>query len=155
MTDTKTETGPSLSLDKIYLKDASFEAPGAPQVFLEQGNSDVQMQLGIRHSVIDQAQGFYEVILSVTVTAKTGDKPAFLVEVQQAGVFHVQGVGDDILERTLEITAPSVLLPFAREAVSDLIGKGGFPPLLITPINFEQLYEQKQAAQQAPVAGHA
>ena len=155
MADAKTETGPSLSLDKIYLKDASFEAPGAPQVFLEQGNSDVQMQLGISHSVVDKAQGFYEVILSVTVTAKTGDKPAFVVEVQQAGVFHVLGVGDEILERTLEITAPSVLLPFAREAVSDLIGKGGFPPLLITPINFEQLYEQKQAAQQAPVAGHA
>ncbi len=155
MTDAKTETGPSLSFDKIYIKDASFEAPGAPQVFLQQGASDVQMQLGISHSVIDQAQGFYEVVLSVTVTAKTGDKPAFLVEVQQAGVFHVQGVNDDLLERTLEITAPSVLLPFAREAVSDFIGKGGFPPLLITPISFEQLYEQKQTAQKTPVAGHA
>jgi len=155
VTDQQTETGPTLSLDKIYIKDASFEAPGAPQVFLEQGESDVQMQLGVTHSAINAEQGYYEVVVSATVTAKTGDKPAFLVEVHQAGVFRVQGVTDELMERTLEITAPTVLLPFAREAVSDLIGKGGFPPLLITPINFEQLYEQKQAAKAAPAAGHA
>jgi preprotein translocase subunit SecB len=156
VTEAKTETGPSLSFDKIYVKDASFEAPGAPQVFLEQGASDVQIQLGIHHAAIDRAQGYYEVVLSVTVTAKTGAKAAFLAEVQQAGVFRILGVDDELLEKTLEITAPAVLLPFAREAVSDLIGKGGFPPLLITPVNFDLLYEQKKAAQAAaPAAGHA
>jgi len=89
VTDQPKETGPSLALDKIYIKDASFEAPGAPQVFLNQGETDVQMQLGISHTVINAEQGYFEVVLSATVTAKVGDKPAFLAEVHQAGVFRV------------------------------------------------------------------
>jgi preprotein translocase subunit SecB len=151
----KTEA-PIFSLEKIYLKDVSFELPSGPATFTYSGQPEIQIQMGLKHSAIEPAQGLHEVVLSVTVSAKLGDKTLFLVETQQAGIFAIRGVPAELLDRVLEINCPTVLLPFAREAVSDLIGKGGFPPVLISPVNFEVLYEQKRAAaQQAPVAGHA
>lgn len=143
----------SLSLEKIYLKDVSFESPSAPGVFLQSGTPEIQIQLGLSHAAVNAEQGLYESVLAITATAKNGDKTLFLAEVQQAGIFRIQGIGGENLVRALEIACPHVLLPFAREAVSDMVGKGGFPPLLVNPVNFEALYEQKRMAGQT--AGHA
>jgi preprotein translocase subunit SecB len=143
------------ALEKIYLKDASFELPGGPSVFLQSGQPAIEVQMGLSHGSLNNEQGLHEVVLSITVSAKLENKTLFLAEVQQAGIFRIKGVPADLLTRVLEINCPTVLLPFAREAVSDFIGKGGFPPVLINPVNFEALYEQKLAASKAPAAGHA
>src|SRR5256885_6017400 len=137
---------PFFGLEKVYIKDLSYEAPGAPAVFLEGESPEIGVQLTLAHGALDAQPGYHEVVLTVQVNAKRGDKAMFLVEVQQCGVFRVQGVSGEALERTLEIACPYMLLPFAREAISDLIGKGGFPQLLINPINFDALYEQKRAS---------
>ena len=130
---------------KIYLKDSSLESPNAPGVFLEDpAQPDVSIEATIKTNALEQEQ-FYEVILGLTLTAKIGDKTGFLVEVMQAGVFQISGLEKKELPFALEIACPNVLLPFAREAISDLVGKAGFPQLLISPINFETLFQQKQA----------
>jgi preprotein translocase subunit SecB len=154
MTEPNT-TQPFFGLEKLYLKDASYEAPGAPDVFLQNQQPEVGVQISLAHRPIDAAQGFYESVLTVQVNAKREDKTLFLVEVHQAGIFRVVGLTGEVLERTLEVTCAYILLPYAREAVSDLIGKGGFPQLLINPINFDALYEQKRAAIKQPAQGQA
>jgi len=141
------------NLEKIYLKDASYEAPGVPFAFTQQQTaSEIAVNLGVEHVPLDPAQGLYEVVMTVTTTAKQESKNVFLVEVKQAGVFRLNGVDGETLQRALEISCAYVLLPFAREAINDLVGKGGFPQLLINPINFEGLYEQKLAAQTSRVS---
>lgn len=136
----------TFNLERIYIKDLSYEAPSAPHVFLQQTAPQLDIQLGVQHAPIETAEGIYEVVLAVTVAAKNGDKSVFLIEVQQAGLFRITGVIGEALQRALEISGAYILLPFVREAINDLVGKGGFPQLLINPINFEALYEQKQAA---------
>jgi preprotein translocase subunit SecB len=106
------------------------------------------VQLNIAHSVLNPAEGLHEVVLSVTVSAKFQDKNVFLVEVQQGGLFRIKGIPEKDLSMVLEIGCPNILLPFAREAINDLVGKGGFPQLLINPVNFEVIYQQKHAAAQ-------
>ncbi|MEK7697687.1 MAG: protein-export chaperone SecB [Pseudomonadota bacterium] len=150
MTEPNAEPNVIFSLEKIYIKDVSYETPAGPRAFLQTEPPQIGVQLSLDHSALDTAQGVYEVVLTITVTATREDKTVFLVEVQQGGLFRLQGVSGEMLNKTLEITCPHMLLPFAREAVSDFIGKGGFPPLLLQPVNFEALYEQKLAAQQAP-----
>jgi len=137
----------SFNLKKVYVKDISFESPLSPQVFLNEQAPEVDVQMNITHSSIDNSD-LYEVVLTITVTAKGGEHTFFLCEVQQAGLFEVTGA-DDELPMVLEIACPNILLPFVREAISDLVGKGGFPQLLINPINFEGLYHQKMMAQQS------
>ncbi|MBI3898124.1 MAG: protein-export chaperone SecB [Gammaproteobacteria bacterium] len=131
-------------LERVYVKDISYEAPSTPHVFLQQSQPQVDIQLGVQHSEISAADGVYEAIVVATVSAKQADKTVFLVEVQQAGLFRIHGMTGENLQRALEIGCPNILLPFVREAINDLVGKGGFPQLLINPINFESLYEQKQ-----------
>ena len=138
----------SFNLKKVYVKDISFESPLSPQVFLNEQAPDVDVQMNITHSSIDNSN-LFEVILTITVTASAGENTFFLCEVQQAGLFEVTGADDD-LPMVLEIACPNILLPFVREAIADLVGKGGFPQLLINPINFEGLYHQKMMAQQSP-----
>lgn len=137
------------SVEKIYLKDVSYEAPGVPQVFSQSQNAgaEIGVQLGLEHNVLAAEQGLYEVVLTITATAKADNKNIFLVEAKQAGIFRISGVDKDMLPRVLGINCAYVLLPFAREAINDFVEKGGFPQLLINPINFEALYEQKQATQ--------
>ncbi len=146
---TETEQDIVFHLEKIYIKDISYEAPGAPVAFLQQDGPVPQLnvQLSIEHAQLDPEEGFYEVVLSVTATTTRNDKTLFLVELQQAGVFQITGLTDEGIEKTLEIGCAHILLPFAREAINDLVSKGGFPQLLLSPINFEALYEQKKAAQ--------
>lgn len=137
----------SFNLKKVYIKDISFESPQSPQIFLNEQAPEVDVQMNITHSKLEESD-LYEVVLTITVTAKGGDTNFFLCEVQQAGLFEVTGAYDE-MPMVLEIACPNILLPFVREAISDLVGKGGFPQLLINPINFEALFHQKMTAQQS------
>lgn len=139
-----------MSLERIYVKDISYESPNSPHVFMEKVNPQTNVQLNISHRQLSE-DGQHEVVLAVSVDAKAQDKTVFLVELQQAGIFLLQGISEEDRPKLLEIACPNVLLPFAREAVNDLVGKGGFPQLLINPVNFEALYVQKQAASKQPV----
>lgn len=139
----------AFDIRKIYLKDSSLESPNAPGIFLEDPSKpEVSIEATIKTSSLEQ-ENFYEVVLGLTVTSKMGEKTAFLVEVLQAGVFNISGIPNNDLPLALEIACPNILLPFAREAISDLVGKAGFPQLLLSPINFESLFQQKQAQLQA------
>ncbi len=140
-----------LSLQKVYVKDASFEVPGAPQIFQDQGQPQVQLNLAQKVGTL--SEGIYEVILTVTVTCKLAEKTAYLAEVQQAGVFGLMGFDDQSRDTVLATYCPNVLFPYARQVVSDLIQNGGFPPFLLQPINFEALYaEQAQRRAQGVTA---
>ncbi|MDH3639126.1 MAG: protein-export chaperone SecB [Gammaproteobacteria bacterium] len=142
-------TQPKFEIRKLYLKDVSFESPAAPSVFTQDDLTPaIDIHITIEHTTLDQQHGYYEVVLGVTVTAKAGEKALFLAEVQQGGVFEIKGVAEAQLPLALEIGCPNVLLPFVREAVADLVAKGGFPQLLINPVNFEALYQHKQAQAQ-------
>ncbi|MGH8121536.1 MAG: protein-export chaperone SecB [Rudaea sp.] len=139
------EAGAQLSLQKVYVKDASFEVPGAPQIFQEQGQP--QVQLNLQQQVGMLADNVYEVVLTVTVTCKLEEKTAYLAEVQQAGVFGVTGFDAQTRDTVLATYCPNVLFPYARQLVSDLIQNGGFPPFLLQPINFEALYAEQSRRQ--------
>jgi preprotein translocase subunit SecB len=145
----------TFDIRKIYLKDASVECPNSPDIFLSNANQpDVKIDASIKAGPLDQ-ENYYEVSLGITVTSTVGDATAFLVEVHQAGVFHIVGIPTEDMPLALEIACPNVLLPFAREAISDLVAKAGFPQLLLSPINFESLFQQKQQKrlqQQGPAA---
>ena len=130
-----------LSINRIYLKDASFEAPGAPQVFAEQGQP--QLQLNLSQKVATVAENAYEVVLTVTVTCTLNEKTAYLAEVQQAGLFGASGFDPKGLEAVLSTYCPNSLFPYARQAVSEMVQAGGFPPLFLQPINFDQLYAEQ------------
>ena len=133
--------------DRLYLKDASFESPRCPQVFSEPDyNPKVDVQLRISHQVLDQERGVFEVVLKVTVTATTSGQTAFLIEVQQAGIFTITGLNPQQRERALEAACPNALFPFVREHVNRLVTHGGYPSLLLQPVNFDTMYEQKNAS---------
>jgi len=136
------------SIQKIYLKDVSFESPNAPSVFNEgQWKPDVNVQINTEVKQLNEALN--EVTLTVTVTAKQEETTAFLVEVKQAGIFQLAGFEQDQLGGMLGAYCPEVLFPYAREAISDLVTKGGFPQMLLSPVNFNALYMQHQQQQQA------
>ena len=137
------EGQPQFSIQKLYLKDVSFETKNTPEVFTNQWNPDIEMQLGTGARPINKENHLYEIVLNITVTAKQGDATAFLVEIQQAGIFALAGFSDGQLGGMLGSFCPNVLFPFAREAVADLIGRGGFPPVYLAPINFDALYAQQ------------
>jgi preprotein translocase subunit SecB len=146
--------GPAFALQRIYMKDASFESPRSPVVFQNQWNPKVSFNLGTKSARI--AEGVFEVVLTVTVEAKVDDAAAFLAEVHQAGVFSCVGMNDADLEHVLASVCPNILFPYAREAVDSLIIKGSFPPINLAPVNFDALYlqtKQRQAAEAAAKAG--
>ncbi len=137
-----TAAGKQLAIQKIYLKDCSFEAPNAPQIFSGEWNPEINLNLTTSNAALgDQA---VEVVLSITAEAKIGDQTAFLAEIQQAGVFLMTGFEEAERRRIMGAYCPSLLFPYAREAISDLVGKGGFPHLVLQPMNFDGLYEQQQ-----------
>ncbi|OGI42100.1 MAG: protein-export chaperone SecB [Candidatus Muproteobacteria bacterium RIFCSPHIGHO2_01_FULL_65_16] len=155
MAENKQEPDAVFTLERIYLKDVSYEAPGAPLAFAQNEAPQLDVQLRLEHAALNAQDGYHEVVLTVAAHANRADKTVFLAEVQQAGAFRITGIAGEALARTLEIGCAYILLPFAREVINDLVTKGGFPQLLINPINFEALYEQKQAAIKQPVAGQA
>ena len=145
----ETATGPAFTVEKIYVKDVSFEVPGAPAVFNEQGQP--QLQMNLQQSVQRLNDNAFEVVLGVTLTCNSGDKPMYLAEVKQAGVFGLSGFDAQTMDAMLGVHCPNVLYPYAREMISSLIQAGGFPPFFLQPINFEALYAEglrQRAAQQ-------
>lgn len=129
-------------IQKVYVKNVSLETPNTPQVFKEQWKPSVHMD--IANSVNELGEQFYEVTLSVTVTASSDEKTIYLVEVQQSGIFLIAAFPKEIADRIVATLCPGILFPFAREAVADLVTRAGFPQLLLTPINFDALYAQRQ-----------
>ncbi len=143
--ETAENTQPGFAIEKLYIKDASVEVPNAPQVFTDRTPPQVNVELGNSAQKLDE--GIYEVAIKVTVTAKMSENVAFLVEVVQAGIFAIRNVPEENLEMIAAVTCPNILFPYAREAVSDLVTRAGFAPVLLNPINFEALYmQQKEAA---------
>jgi preprotein translocase subunit SecB len=141
----------TVALQRVYLKDSSFEAPNSPAIF--QGDWRPTVQLNIGTSMNELGDAAYESVLSLTVEAKQGDKTAFLIEVQQAGVFVLQGLPPGDLQRALMTFCPQQLYPYAREVVSDLSSKGGFPALQLQPVNFDAVAAEAIRRQQAEQAG--
>ncbi len=135
------------AIERIYVKDLSLENPGSPQSFQLQEPPQVEVQLRTRSDAI--AQDVYESVLTITVTAKSGDKTLFLVEAAQAGIFTIKGVPADRLQPVMAIHCPTVLFPYVRETIADATQRAGYPPVHLHPINFEALYAQ-QIAQQQP-----
>ena len=140
-----TPNPPEFLIQRIYIKDLSFETPHSPQIFLKEFQPEISMDINIKTNNLEKDA--YEIVLSITVTAKAQDKIAFLTEVQQAGIFTLKGFPQDQLKGLLGIFCPQMLYPYVREVITNLTTKGGFPPLYLQPINFEALYMQQQAAQ--------
>ncbi|MBL8418122.1 MAG: protein-export chaperone SecB [Dechloromonas sp.] len=140
---------PVFGIEKLYVKDLSLEVPNAPQIYLEREAPQVEIQLGTSGSGV--GDGAYEVVLTVTVTAKLEDKTVFLVEVGQAGIFRIVNVPNEQIEPLIAVACPNILFPYAREAVSDAVTRAGFQPIVLQPVNFEAMYMQRlQQQAQAP-----
>ena len=140
------EEQPVFSIEKIYVKDLSIEVPNAPQVFLHRETPTIEVQIHSKANTI--GDGMYEVALTVTVNAKEGETAFFLVEVVKAGIFQIRHVPEQDMEPILAVACPNILFPYARETVSDAITRAGFPPVILAPVNFEALYQQRLAEQQ-------
>lgn len=135
------------AIQRIYVKDISFEVPLGAKVFTKQAQPQLKIDLNTKADRIDG--DVYEAVLTITVSAKVGEETAFLIEVQQAGAFFVKGLDGEQLRRVLMITCPNLLFPYAREIIDSLATRGSFPPLMLQPVNFEALYLQSQQQQQA------
>ena len=133
--------GGQFQIQKLYTKDVSFEIPNAPQVFQDTGQAEVKLNLQQR--VQDLGENNHEVVLTVTVTATVGEKTAYLAEVAQAGIFVISGFNEQQKHAIVNTFCPNTLFPYARTTITTLVSDGGFPPLTLQPINFEQLYAQR------------
>lgn len=133
------------AIQKLYVKDLSFETPNSPNIFTQRWEPKVEFNLESRAQMLQE--NLYEVVLTVTITVKLGEMTAYLVEAAQAGIFSIQGFVREELEPLLGIYCPNILFPYAREVVSDLSLKGGFMPMLLPPVNFEAIYAQKRQQQ--------
>lgn len=141
------EESSQFSLQRIYVKDLSFEAPKSPEIFRENWNPDVELDISTRQR--DLEGDFYEVVLRLTVTVKTGEEVAFIAEVQQAGIFLLQGLDATSQAHALGAFCPSILFPYARETLDSLVVRGSFPALMLAPVNFDALYAQQLERMQA------
>ena len=157
MADLQTPQGASLTIERIYVKDLSLENPGAPQSFALQNPPQVEVSLRSRGEQLEES--VFESVLTLTVTAKTGDKTLFLVEATQAGIFRISNVPLAEIQPILGIHCPNILFPYVRETIADAVTRAGFPPVHLDPINFELLYQQQLASMQpqpqavAPIPG--
>jgi preprotein translocase subunit SecB len=133
------------NIEKLYVKDMSLEIPHAPGIFLERENPQIDLQLHSEFAAIDT--GIYEVVLTVTLTAKqTGkDKVMFLIEAKQAGIFQIRNIPQEDIEPVLSVVCPNILYPYLREVVTDVSVRAGFAPVMLNPVNFESLYQQQKA----------
>lgn len=149
-------TGPDFAIQKLYIKDLSFEAPTSPGVFLKEWKGETNIQLNTNVRVLNELEGVYEVELRLTVTTASQEETAYLVEVKYAGVFVARGFPEEQKGHLLGAYCPNLLFPFVREVIADLVQKGGFPQLLLQPINFDALYMQQQqqpSSQGEPASG--
>lgn len=151
MSETNATSEKQFAIQKIYTKDISFETPNSPKVFTQKWEPSLDLNLGTHVETLDNSM--YEVALSITVTVKIGDTVAYLVEIKQAGIFTIAGFSEQEMGPMLGSFCPNILFPYAREVISDLVSKGGFPQLVLAPVNFDALYMQHlQQSQQSPEA---
>lgn len=151
MADEPQQATGQLAIQRLYVKDLSFEAPNSPAVFTQQVQPNADVQYNNQASKV--GDDTYEVVLTVTVTVKAEERTVYLVEVQQAGLFVIKGFEDDQVQVILGTACPNALYPFAREAVCDIVVKGGFPQLLLAPVNFEMIYAQEMQRRQQQATG--
>ncbi len=142
---------PQFSLQRIYVRDLSFEAPKSPEIFRQEWSPSVSLDLNTRQKQLDG--DFHEVVLTLSVTVKNGEETAFIAEVQQAGIFLIKGLDAASMSHTLGAFCPNILFPYARETLDSLVVRGSFPALMLSPVNFDALYAQELARMQA--AGEA
>ncbi|MDE3739099.1 MULTISPECIES: protein-export chaperone SecB [Pseudomonas] len=142
---------PQFSLQRIYVRDLSFEAPKSPEIFRQEWAPNVSLDLNTRQKQLDG--DFHEVVLTLSVTVKNGEETAFIAEVQQAGIFLIKGLDAASMSHTLGAFCPNILFPYARETLDSLVVRGSFPALMLSPVNFDALYAQELARLQA--AGEA
>ena len=151
MSDAQQNNQPVFSIEKVFVKDLSLEIPNAPQVFLEREAPTVDIQL--HHNTTGVEEGVYQTVLTVTVTAKIGEKTMFLVEAAQGGIFVVRNIPAQELEAVLAIACPNILFPYVREVISDTVVRAGFPPVILSPVNFEAIYAAQRDPQPAAATG--
>ena len=144
------DTNPVFQIQRVYLKDLSLEQPNSPQILLEQAQPQVDINLSLGAAPI--ADGIYEVTVTATVTTKVNDKTLFLVEAKQAGIFEIRNIADEQLQPIIGIACPGIIYPYLRAIVSDVCTRAGFPPVLLTEVNFQAMFEAQQA--QAAAAGN-
>jgi preprotein translocase subunit SecB len=138
---------PIFQIQRVYLKEASLEQPNSPAILLEQESPSVDIQLGV--NAVPVAEGVFEVMVTATVHTKIKDKTVFLVEVKQAGIFEIRNVPQEQMGQIMGIACPQIVYPYLRGNVADLIQRAGFPPVHLSEINFQAMYEQQQAQQAA------
>ncbi|MEO9101568.1 MAG: protein-export chaperone SecB [Burkholderiaceae bacterium] len=142
---------PVFQIQRVYLKEASLEQPNSPAILLETAQPTVDIQLGVEAGVA--ADGIYEVAVTATITTKIGDKTVFLVEAKQAGIFEIRNLPQEQMDQVMGIACPSIVYPYLRGNVSDIITRGGFPPVHLAEINFQAMFEQQKAQAQAQAGG--
>ena len=135
---------PVFQIQRIYLKDLSLEQPNSPQILLEQSQPQVDINLALGAEPV--AEGIYEVTVTATVTTKVNDKTLFLVEAKQAGIFEIRNIPEDQLQPIIGIACPGIVYPYLRAVVSDVCTRAGFPPVLLSEVNFQAMFEQQRAA---------
>jgi len=142
-------TAPIFNIQRVYLKEASLEQPNSPAILLEQEQPAVEITLHISAEQLAQQPGIHEVTVAATVQTKIKDKTLFLAECKQAGIFEIRNLPNDQMAPVINVVCPQIIYPYLRGNVSDLIVRGGFPPVHLAEINFQAMYEQQQAQQQA------
>jgi preprotein translocase subunit SecB len=148
-----TNTTPMFQIQRIYLKDLSLEQPNSPQILLEQGQPAVEINLTLGAEPI--ADGMFEVTVMATVTTKVNDKTLFLVEAKQGGIFEIRNIPEEQLKQILGIACPNIVYPYLRAIVSDVCTRAGFPPVMLSEVNFQAMYEAQQAQANAQLGGAA
>lgn len=137
------ENGPRINISKVYIKDLSFESPAVPHIFQKEFQPKVGLNVQVEAKHVQE--NFHEVTLSITAEAKgVGNEVFFIVEIEQAGLFHIEAGDNPQLDRILKVFCPTVLFPYARQAIDNALTLGGFPPLLLAPLNFEQLSQSHE-----------
>ena len=144
---TEENNAPVFQIQRVYLKEASLEQPNSPAILLETAQPTVDIQLGVEAG--NAADGIYEVAVTATITTKIGDKTVFLVEAKQAGIFEIRNLPQEQMDQVMGIACPSIVYPYLRSNVSDIITRGGFPPVHLAEINFQAMFEQQRAQAQA------
>ena len=146
------DESPVFQIQRIYLKDLSLEQPNSPQILLEQGQPQVDINLGLAAAPI--ADGVYEVTVTATVTTKVNDKVLFLVEAKQGGIFEIRNIPEDQLQPIIGIACPGIIYPYLRAIVSDVCTRAGFPPVLLSEVNFQAMFEAQQQQAMAVANGN-
>ena len=144
---------PVFQIQRIYLKDLSLEQPNSPRILLEQAQPQVEISLGVATEGVGDA--IYEVTVTATVTTKVNDKVLFLVEAKQGGIFEIRNIPEDQLRQILGIACPNIVYPYLRAIVSDVCTRAGFPPVMLSEVNFQAMFEAQQAQANAQIGGAA